>query len=254
MALRAKSLFLFGYEVTSNNRSLDFKSAALGPILQATLNLGYYSLTSLLLEVARALNAADPANVYSATANRTYVGGTENRISVLSSGIYLDILFLTGPRTASNCASLLGFTVTDQTGATTYTGTLTTGTALISEYVAYTYLSIEEFQDVFGAINISVDGTKEAVVFQIQKFFQAEFKYEPEAKVKTQWLDLWTWLIQQRLFEFAPEITSPTVFYEATLEKSSASGKGMGFKMQEMLPNFPFNYQTGLLVFRLNIR
>jgi len=254
MALRQKSLFLFGYEVTPNNRSLDFKAAALGPTILATLNVGFYSLTGLLIEVARAMNAADPAHTYSATANRTLVGGTQNRITVISSGPFLSLLFSSGPRTASNCASLLGFTVTDKTGATSYTGTLTTGRSLVSEYPAYTYLSVEEFQDVFGAVNISTNGTKEAIIFQIQQFFQAQFKYEPEAKVKIQWLDFWTWAIQQRLFEFTPEITSPTIIYECTLEKTSSNGKGMGFKMTEMLPNFPFNYDSGMMTFRKNIR
>jgi len=254
MALRSRSLFLYGYEVTPLNQSLDFVGVSAGPTLFATLNLGYYSLTSLLIEIARALNSADPAHLYSASANRTLVGGTQNRITVSSNGAFFSLLFGSGPRTASNCAGLLGFTPSDKTGATTYTGTLTTGQSLISELAAYTFLSIEEFQDVFGSVNISADGTKEAVIFQIQQFFQAQFKQEPEAKVKIQWLNLWTWLIQQRLFEFTLEVTNPTVFYEATLEKSSSNGKGMGFKMIEMLPNFPFYYDTGMMTFRKNIR
>jgi len=59
------------------------------------------------------------------------------------------------------------------------------------------------------------------------------------------------WLIQQREFEFTPEISSPNLVYEGTLEKTDSDSKGLGFEFKEMLPDFPFYYRTGMMQFRL---
>lgn len=251
MALTAKSLFLYGFEITKNNSSLDFRSTLLGAERFATLRVGFYSLTDLLLEVKRALEAADPAHIYTATANRTLVGGTQNRVTILTNGTYLDILFGTGTRVASSVGPLLGYPATNQTGATTYTGTTTAGTALITEKEVFNYIGPELSRSIFGAVNVSASGLKEAVVWNIQKFFEFNVKHEPEAKAKTEWTNFLTWAIQQKPLEFTPMITSPSTFMNCTLEKTSADGKGMAFKLTEMLPDFPFYYQTGLMTFRV---
>ena len=253
MALKKQSLFLYNFEVTQFNSSLDFRAAAFGPIKLATLRFGFYSLTALMTEIKRAMQLADPVNTYTVTADRTFVGGTQNRVTIQTGGAYLDLLFLTGPRVASSIGPLLGFAAVDQTGATSYQGTLTAGVTLIPDLVGYSYLGPDFFRIAFGAVNISASGEKEAIVFQIQRFFQVEFRYEPEAKVISQWALLWDWMIQQKLLEFTPDITVPTVFYECTLETSSGDGKGMGFKMEEMLPNFPFLYKTGMMKFRQRV-
>ena len=253
MALTAKSLFLYGFQITNLNSSLDFQSVSMGPVKQATLTQGFYSLSSLLIEIKRAMQAVDSLNTYTVTADRTISSGTQNRVTIYTSGSFLSLLLGTGPRITTSCATLIGFTATDKTGFTTYTGTLTAGTALLTEYPAYTFIPTEMDHQVFGSSNISASGVKEVVSFQIQQFWSGEFKYEPEAKVKVQWLALMDWLIQGRLFDFTPEVTSPTVFYEGTLEKHPRESKGLGYNFKEMLPNFPFNYQTGIMTFRLNI-
>lgn len=251
MALRAQSLFLFGFEIDKNNSSLDFRSVNAGPIKMATLRVGFYSLTGLMKEIKRAMEAADPINEYAVTANRTINDGTENRVSIGTSGTYLDLLFATGPRIASSVNLLIGFPSLDFSGLTSYTGTSSAGTPLISEYAPYNYVAPTMMRNVFGAVNIAADGTKEAIVWQIQKFFEMNFKFEPEAKVITEWTEFMTWAIQQKPLEYTPEITSPAVFFDCTLESTDRDAKGLGFKMKEQLPDFPFYYQTGILKFRL---
>jgi hypothetical protein len=250
MALRNKSLFLYGFEINANNSSLDFRSVSLGPVKMASISFGFYTLTGLMAAIKSAMQAADPLNVYTITANRTFSGGTQNRITISTSGAYLDLLFGTGPRIASSISSVIGFAAINQTGAITYQGGASAGTGLVPDYVGYNYLSPDFMRTVFGAINISASGDKETVVFAVQKFFQAEFKYEPEVKVVAEWTPFLTWAIQQKVFEFTPDVTSPGVFYECTLESSSSDGKGLGYTMQEMLPDFPFLYKTGMLKFR----
>jgi hypothetical protein len=250
MALRGKSLFLYGFEVTTLNSSVDFKNASGGPEIRATLRLGFYSLTSLGIEIVRAMQAADPANLYSFSVDRTYNGGIENRITISTSGIFLSLLFGSGSRAASTVAPLIGFSG-DQTGLTAYISTASAGTVLIPDLVFYNYLPTTHWRKVQGTVNITASGQKEAIVFQIQRFLQFQVKYEPEAKVIVEWTPFIDWIIQQRLWEFTPDYASaPSTYHEVTLERSSDDGKGLGFKFTEMLPNFPFNYDTGVLMLR----
>lgn len=250
MALNAQSLFLYGYQVDEFNSSIDFQAVNAGPILTATLAFGSYTAGELCLAVAAAMKAVDPTRTYSVTIDRTVNSGTENRITILTSGTFLSLLWQTGPRNFTSACTLLGFNQVDNTGNTTYTGQNTTGTVLIPDWYAYSYLGPDFMRTIFGAKSITAGGIKEAIVWQVQRFFQAEFKHQPYAKVVSEWTDFMTWAIQQKPFDFTPEITSPTVFYPCTLEQTQADGNGMGYTMQEELPEMPFYYRTGILKFR----
>lgn len=251
MALRSPSLFLYNLTVTANNSSIDFKISGGGSELNATLRQGYYSLTTLMLEVVRALQDADPSNTYAVTANRTIGGGTQNRVTIHTvTGAFLSLLFSSGTRTASNAAALLGFNVADYTGGLTYTGSASSGTTLLTNREGFTYLPVDAYQNNQGKINISASGQKEAVVFSVMFFFQVQFKYITLNQMLTQWTSLMTWMIQQRPIDYTPEITFPNTFYAATLESTAGDGQGLGFKFTEQLPDFPNQYDTGLMKFR----
>lgn len=250
MALKAQSLFLYGLTVTPLNSSLDFQSVAFGPIRMATLTVGSYTLSGLMTMISAAMTAADPGNVYTITANRTISGGTENRVNILSPTGFLSLLFLSGPRNATSCDSLIGFPHVDQLGSDNYTGTATAGTSLLSTLVGYSYLPPDLFRQVFGSLTVSASGVKEALVWSVQQFLQVQFQHEPEAKTLSEWQPLMTWSIQQQPFEFTPEVNVPTVFFQVTLETTASDGKGLGFRMEEMIPDFPFYYKTGMLKFR----
>lgn len=251
MALKNQSLFLYGYAVSTANCSIDFRNAPSGPILQATINLGYYSLTTLLEAIANAMQTADPDNEYSASANRAIAGGTQNRVSITTAGTHLELLFGSGPRAATTIAPFIGFNTSDYTGATTYTGYTTSGTTLIPDYVGYGYSGPEFNQKNFGVVNVSASGKKEAIVFALQQFIKVQFKYEPQTKWIEQWLPLIQWMIQQREFDFTPDYTDPNTFYSVTLETSSGDGKGLSFMPKEMLPDFPFFWDTDEMMFRV---
>lgn len=251
MALANRSVFLYGYEITELNNAIDFYASPLDAPTprQATLSLGFYSLTSLLNEVARALTAADPLRIYTATVDRTVAGGLQNRVTISSNGTYFQLLFASGPRTTSSVAPLLGFALVDRTGALTYTGNSSTGTILAPTMRGYNFVPPENMQKVFGSVNVSASGLKEAVVFNVQQFWSVEFRYEPVSAL-ADWRGFLTWAIQQRRLEFTPDVSQPTIFYEGTLEKTGADPKGLAFELKEMLPQFPNFYQTGMLQFR----
>lgn len=245
MALKNKSSFLYGFEISKFNCALDFRASLGGPVLLATIPFGFYTATGLMSAIKFAMETADPLNKYTVTLIR--VGST---VKIKTNGNYLDLLFGTGPRTATSICDLIGYTRTDKAGALEYQGQISCGVKLTPEYVGYSYLSPDFMRTVFGAINVSANGTKETIVWSVQKFFQVEFKYEPEAKAIAEWMPFLTWAIQQKPLEFTPDITNPDTYYQCTLESTGADGKGLGFKLEEMLPDFPFYYKTGMLKFR----
>ena len=252
MALKSKSLFLYGLQVTESNCSLDFRAVADETPRQATLEVGYYSLSSLATEIVKALQGADSDHVYTCTVDRTIAGGLENRLTISTSSSHFELLFSSGPRSASTLAPLIGFATVDRTGATTYTGSTTCGTSLIPTWIGYSYLSPDFHQEIFGNVNVSASGAKEAVVHGTQKFWQVNFQHEPEEKVISEWKPFMQWAISQKLLEFTPEISNPSVFYQGTLDKTEASGKGLGYRFVEELSNNMANYyKTGNLTFRV---
>lgn len=244
MALREPSLFLYNFEINTSNQYITFVNST--GTKTATIQLGFYSLNGLGNAIITAFQAQDTLNVYSFSVNRNVMGGTQNRFTLESSDSVFELLFSSG--NPSNPASLIGFTTADFTGATTYTGSSTCGTALIPNQLAYNYLGPDMMPKNFGALNVSASGLKESITFSVQKFFQAQFKYIPESTLKSQWASFVLWQIQQREFEFTPEITDPDTFYVCTLEGPS---QGLEFKFTEMLPDFPFTYTTPLLQFRV---
>ena len=247
MALTGQSMFLYNFTVNDNNAAFDFRVIPAETIRQATLRFGFYSLNALLDEIVRALTEAAPDNVFTATVDRTIAGGTENRITITADTADFEMLFGTGPRAGITVAETIGFTDTDFTGFASYVSTTSSGTRMFPNFVGYNYLSPTFNRKVFGNVNISASGQKEAIVYNIQQFWQVQFKYIPQATWITQWSPLIIWMIQQRLIEFTPDISVPSVFFESTLEATDTSGDGLGHMSREMLPNFPFEYDSGLL-------
>lgn len=253
MALTSKSLFLYGFEIKTTNRSIDFKTTTGGPEIFASLTLGFYSLTELLLEIERAMEAAAPSYSFTATVLRTADSGTGNRVTISSTAPNFRLLFQTGTRVASSTGPLLGFLIQDYIGGSSYQGSLSAGLRLVTDYTGYSYQPPETIREIQGAVSISASGVKESLVFQVQQFLQITFQHEPKAKVVTQWVSLIDWMIKQRLFEFTPDVSEPNTFYEVTLETSSRGQRGLGFLMKEMLPQFPNYYSTGQMTMRRKV-
>lgn len=253
MALKNPSLILYGFTVDVSNQYIDFQASGGGGVLTATIPMGAYCLGDLLTAISAAMAAADPSHTYTVTADRTIAGGTQNRVTIKTSGTFLSLLFATGGHAAASAAVLLGYGPTDLTGATQYSGIQSAGTSIIPVMQGYNWVSPNRLHRAFGNVNVSANGTKEATVFQIQKFFEVEFRYEPESIIDTVWQPFFDWAIQQQDFEFTPDITQPTTFYPCTLESTDEDGQGLGFRMSEMLPEFPGLYQTGKLAMRQNL-
>lgn len=252
MALNSTSLFLYGISIDSSNNKIDFKKVAGPTVITATITPGSYSLTGLAIAVAAALNAADNLNVYYCNVDRTVSGGLQNRVTIgTSTGSYFALMFASGPNYSVSIATVLGFAQLDYTAALFYQGSASSGTLVQTTYPGYNYLSPDMSQKIFGSVNVSTSGLKEAIVYAVQRFISVEFKYEPKSKVLLQLNPLFVWMIQQKPFDFTPEVNSPTVVYSVTLESTASDSKGLGFDFKEMLPQFPDTYATGAMKFRV---
>lgn len=253
MALKNQSLILYGYLVDITNQFIDFQNSMGGPILTATIPAGSYNLGDYVAAMASAFAAADSSVVYAVIADRTIAGGRQNRVTITSAGTYFNLLFGTGPHNAASAATMSGFNQADYTGSLTYTGAVSTGIAVIPVQLGYNWVSPNRLHRVFGNVNVSAVGIKEAIVFQIQKFFEVQFKYEPESIIDSVWMPFFDWAIQQQDFEFTPDVSDPTTLFPCTLEMTEEDGQGLGFRMSEMLPDFPGLYETGKLTMRQNV-
>lgn len=250
MALTAKSLFNYGIQVTALNRNLDFVAVSAGPTLTAVLNLGFYSPGGLADQIALQMQTEDPDNIYTVSVDRTIMGGTQNRITISTNGTFLSLLLGSGPNVATSPAGIMGFNAVDYTGGTTYTGSQSTGTILMPDFIGYNYDDSTNQAKLFGAVNIATSGLKEAVTFNTQFFVNVEFKYEPSTRLPV-WKAFFLWAIQQRQFDFTPEISSPTNVFNCTLEMTEYDDQGLGYHMIEQLDEVPNLYKTGALKFRI---
>lgn len=250
MALIAKSLFTYGIEVTTLNNKLDFQIVALGPTLTATLNIGFYSPATLAAQVALQMQTVDSVNIYSVTVARNIMGGTQNRMTIATNGAYLSLLLATGTNFNISCYTLIGFNQSDYSGQVSYTGSQSLGSSLLPDFIGYSYLDDLNMAKLYGSVNISASGVKEATTFNSQFFLEVAFKYEMKSNLLS-WKNLFLWAIQQRTFDFTPEISSPTRYFSVTLDSTQFEPMGLGYQMNEMLPDFPNLYETGPLKFRI---
>lgn len=201
----------FGVEVTPLNRSLDFRATSGGPILMATLRVGLYSLTTLAREIGRAMREVDSTNTYTISIGRDTPG--QARISIETSGDYLDLLFGTGTRSASTVAPLIGFTSTDKTGALAYTGTSGAGLTIVPTYPPYDYQPASSIQDAKQSTNEATDGNLEIVSFSVFNNFEFKCKQILEGSEEYQkFAALNRWLLRGGPIEFMEDINEPGSF------------------------------------------
>jgi hypothetical protein len=251
MALSQPSLFLYGFEIVNGNAYIDFLNASMGTQLTAVIPLGDYACTDLLTAIEAAFTVADPANTYTATINRNIAGGTQNRVTISSSGAFFTLLFGSGTHSGASPSTLLGFSASDLTGATSYTGGVSAGTVFITLYPAFNYVAPTRNKKTQGAVNISANGTKEAITFSQSQFFEAEFRYEPFSSVDNNWQPLFDWMTFQKPFEFTPQYPTYGTYYSCTLETTEQASDGLAYLLPEMLPEFPGIFRTGKLTFRV---
>lgn len=253
--IKDRALFLYGFDITQDNRYLNFKNASLGAELTATLTIGNYTATEVLAEIKRAMELADGVQKYTWTIDRSVSGGLSNQISVSTDGSFLSILFGSGSNSASSVATMIGFTTSDYTGATSYTGAQA-GTILYPDFAMWNYTNPDQYIMNDGSKNVSASGIKETLVFAQMKFAEAQWKYITDfggSTQATEWSNFLKYATKQLKFEFTPSVGEDlNAFYKMTLESTPADSNGMSFKLNLMVGVGLYRfYDTGMLKFRV---
>jgi len=254
MSLKTFSQFYYGQVISEENSSLDFSEG--GPVIEATLNIGDFTLNSILQEVENQLNL-NGDNVYTVTVDR------DSRLITISANANFELL-ITGPRQGSSVFELLGFTGSNRTGASSYTGNAPCGSVYRPQFILQDHIDPKDWAGfVDPAVNISSAGIVQVVRFGNENFLQCNIKYatnEPHPCVgpiennPSGYDDLrefMLYLIQKNKVEFMPNRSEASNYDTFILESTEQSNTGTAFKLKELYTEgLPFHYETGVLKFR----
>mgnify|MGYP003652003732 CR=1 FL=1 len=254
--LQTKSVFYYGFVVSSTNYQLDFDEAGAGPYY-AELNVGSYTLEAFATEIQRAMNATlSIANTYTVTADRD-----TRAITIAGSGNF-DLLITSGSHSATSVFSLAGFTGADVTSVTTSTGS-SSGSEYLPQFPLQKYIDPTIFKSpVSSSVNRSANGeVLEIVSFGKVGFIEFNIRYAtdiaqgPDGPIQnnaTGVADLISFMdaiTNGQTIEFMKDRSTRSQKFDILIESTRQSKDGVGFKLKE-LGNVPGYYETGTLKFR----
>lgn len=250
------SKFHYGIAITSSKKYIDFNEGT--GQLTATLRVGNYTLATIATEIAYQMSKSGTQG-YTATVNRS-----TNKITI-SSGTTWKILGATGTNTANGCYSVIGFTSTDTSYATSQVGSNSIGSQYYPQYKLQDYVSGEDSQSLRNEnIMNSASGRVEVVSYGTDKMFMFNIKfstniYQPASGPINNNLTgvdnlrtLMVYLMNKYEVEFYPDKNDVTTYYRVVLESSPAEGRGTGFKLEEQYARGLSGYfESGVLKFRV---
>lgn len=249
------SKFYYIDEITLDNFYLNFDEGA--GELTAEIEVGDYTPNDLAVAVKNALDQAGLL-IYTVTFNR------DARTYTISSTANFDLLISTGINAGADVFSLLGFTGSDLTGASSYTGT-TAAQMYAPQYKLQSYIDVEDLQkSISPSVNKSASGIVEVVKFGIEKFFEFNIQFITDidqgmlGPVRTNLNGVndarlfLRFCVTKNTFEFIPDESDVNVFYDVILESTEESKDGTGYRLKELYDKgLPGYFETGKLVFRL---
>lgn len=255
MALGTRSAFYYGYTVDETNFYIPFDEGA--GELNAEITLGAYSLTEFLVAVKTALDAAG-TQAYTVEVDR------DTRQITISATSSFDLLISSGTTTGTSAFSLMGFTGSDLTGLTSYTGDAS-GYEYVTQFPIQDYVAPNYWQEkIQPSVNESAAGEIEVISFGTRKWVEMNIMYvneiiskqtgpiAPQIDAEQNTIDFMVYLISKAPIEFMPNVANRSSYYTMILERTPQNGDGVGFNLAEMVSrNMAGYYMTGLLRFRL---
>jgi len=256
MSLKTFSTFYYDTDINFSQFALDFTEG--GPEIQATIDIGSYTPSELVIEVQNKLNEVG-ANTYNVDFNR------ESRLVTISANANFNLLSLTGSRAASSVFERLGFlTTVNYTGSNTYTAPNPMGKVYSPQFILQSHISSANFKELVDAsVNESANGDIEVVRFGTRSFIQMNIKYANDYTGFTRGpilenpngvedlRDFMTYITQKYKIEYMENEAVKSNFEKVLLETTQESSKGTAFTLKEMIgENLPQFFETGLLKFR----
>lgn len=255
MSLTTFSAFYYDHNVDSLQSSLDFSEG--GPELQASLNIGDYTLTELLTEVKQQMD-----NV----GGQDYIVQVDRftRIVTISAPGNFELLVDSGTRGDSSVFTLLGFTGSDRTGANSYTGNLPCGEAYFPQFILQDHIATANYREFIDpAVSISSAGEVEVVRFGDQRFLQCNIRFatdipqpgagpiENNPSGVADLRQFMEFITEKRKIEYMADRSNPETFEKLRLEATPEGDSGTSFRLKELYnQGAPGYFDTGVLRFR----
>jgi|688.fasta_scaffold31783_10 hypothetical protein len=255
MALLTKSKFYFGVSVDPENNVLDIDEGT--GSFPVTLAVKAYAPSEIATALSSALNQAGTLN-YSVTLNRT-----TRLLRITASGAF-SIRRATGPNSASNIYSVLGFPGgTDLTGLSQYEGTAGVGFEFEPQFYLLDYVPLEHnVKSVKASINETGSGAVEVIRFGTKRYMECSIDFISDQKFigdeiwesnvngVSDALNFMGFAIEKATMEFMPNRLDVANYTKLVLESTESDSQGVGFRLIEMLDYGAGIYRTGRLVFR----
>lgn len=261
--LKTRSLFYYGYSITSDNFQLDFNEG--GGELTAQLNIGNYTLTEFVDELIRALNSTPTiANTYDVVVDR------DTRIITISADGNFDLLVQTGSHAGTSAFSLAGFTGLDRTGAATYDGNIASGSEFRPQFFLQGYVDPTIFKkNVSASVNESANGEVEVVTFGEVSFTEFDIRFNTDTAQPNGCLgggsyietsatgvpDLIAFMdniTKKNKIEFMKDRDDTSSFFKLILERTREDSAGIGYKLRERTDiGLSGYFDTGIIRFRV---
>lgn len=253
--IQTHSKFFYEFRVTTDTKFLDFDEGS--GVLTAEIRPGSYSPTRGLNLVAEAMSDAG-TQAYTVTINRT------TRLVTISAAAPFDLLIQTGPTEASSIFETLGFSGADQTGLSSYTGSVGVVKEYVPQFKLQDWIDPDHFQrSVDDTVKTTASGEVEAVVFGRERLIQANIRYATDLPMDgkvirnnpdgvSALVDFLSHGISKSAFEIMPDELTPNQFYTVILERTPDSPNGTDFRLRELYDqNLPSFYETGILQMRI---
>lgn len=256
MALSTFSVFYFGFEITSNNRFINFDEG--GGELSAELEIGSFTLDEMRTQIKTAMDAAG-TDTYTITISRS------DRIITISSTGTFSLLLSTGSQIGASPFTLLGFTGgADTASAASHSGDSAAGFKYEPQFILQDFVDDEDFQEkIDSSVNESADGTLEVVNFGTREFTEMSIKFATNIAQDGKLIknnpngvtNLRTFLqeiTKKNPIEFMEDIDDPDTFEKLVLEAAPGSSTGTGYRLTELVNrNLPGYYEINRLRFRV---
>jgi hypothetical protein len=256
MQLSKHSKFYFGWQVTTNNRFIDFNDGS--GVKLATLKVGYYSSSDLAIEIAKQMNATSLVD-FTATFDRS------TRKFTISAATNFLLLFLTGANSGSSAFELLGYTQTDKSGTNSYLAENSSGLEYVTQFYLQGYKDTSTNRKAIeGVINKSSSGDIEVIKFGNERFMSCEILFitneiqNTASIIRTNqsgvedYIRFIEWCTEKAPVEFMIDENDEDTFQELILESTEQDSKGLDYDLvEEYERGLPDYFKSGRLTFRL---
>lgn len=260
MTIKTKSEFYYGHEITLTNNSIPYTEGA-GEIV-STLNIGTYSLSDFVIEIARAMNAVG-GQLYTVTVDRS------TRIITISAPGNVSVLFGTGSTSSISPAALMGYDLVDTGLATSHDGDSSSGSRYRPQFMLQSFVDFQDnVQSSQATVNVSASGVTEVVTFGRNQIMECNIKYitdvvssscladhiEGNPTGVNDYRDFIGFIIGKGNIEFIADRDDPDTFVKCFLESTKESKDGTSFKIKEMRKqNLSDFFESGMIKFRETI-